>query len=66
MLDNSKHLMFTTQGFPLPADGVGRFAVDLRAEVGDGSGDYRQGFASFNLADPDRRDAHDLQHPLDR
>lgn len=51
MLDNSKHLMFTTRGFALPADGVARFAVELRAEVGDGSGDYRHGFASFNLAD---------------
>lgn len=51
MLDNTKHVIFTTRGFRLPATGVGRFAVDLRAEVGDGSGDYRQGFASFNLAD---------------
>lgn len=51
MLDNSKHLVFATQPFALPADGVARFAVDLRADVGDGSGDYRHGFASFNLAD---------------
>lgn len=51
MLDNTKHVIFSKQGFLLPADGVGRFAVDLHAEVGDGSGDYRQGFASFNLAD---------------
>lgn len=50
-LDNTKHLIFTKQGFRLPADGVGRFVVDLRAEVGDGSGNYRQGFATFTLAD---------------
>jgi len=50
-LDNTKHLILTKQAFRLPADGVGRFAVELRAEVGDGSGDYRQGFASFNLVD---------------
>ena len=40
-LDNSKHVILSKQGFRLPSDGVGRFAVDLRAEVGDGSGDYR-------------------------
>jgi hypothetical protein len=51
MLDNTKHVIFATQGFPLPEDGPARFAVELRADVGDGSGDYRQGFASLNLAD---------------
>ncbi len=50
-LDNTKHLLFSTQGFRLPADGPGRFAVDLRAEVGDGSGDYRHGFATLTVAD---------------
>ena len=50
-LDNTKHLLLSTQAFKLPADGVARFAADLRAVVGDGSGDYRQGFASFTLAD---------------
>lgn len=50
-LDNSKHLLVTKRGFRLPADGAGRFAVDLHAEVGDGSGDYRQGLASFILVD---------------
>lgn len=51
MLDNSKHVVFTTQGFQISADGVGRFAVDLLAENFDPSGDYRHGFASFNVAD---------------
>jgi hypothetical protein len=51
-LDNSKHVVLSKQGFRLPADGVGRFSVDLRAEiVGDGSGDYRQGVAAFILID---------------
>lgn len=50
-LDNTKHLVFSKRGFRLPAEGAGRFAVDLRAEVGDGSGDYRQGFATLTLAD---------------
>jgi hypothetical protein len=51
-LDNSKHVMFTKRGFHLPADGVSRFSVDLRAEiVGDESGDYRQGVAAFILCD---------------
>lgn len=50
-LDNTKHLLREKQVLRLPADSAGRFAVDLRAEVGDGSGDYRQGFASFHLVD---------------
>lgn len=50
-LDNTKHLLLSKQGFRLPADGVGRFAVDLRSDIGDGSGDYRQGLASFVLVD---------------
>jgi hypothetical protein len=51
-LDNSKHVVLSKQGFRLPPDGVGRFSVDLRAEiVGDGSGDYRQGVAAFILID---------------
>lgn len=52
MLDNSKHVIFATRTFPLPADGAARFSVELRAEIlGDGHGDYRHGFASFNVAD---------------
>lgn len=52
MLDNTKHVYVSAQGFRLPADGVGRFSAELRAEVvGDGSGDYRHGFAEFNVAD---------------
>ncbi len=52
MLDNTKHVYVSARGFRLPADGVGRFSAELRAEVvGDGSGDYRNGFAAFNLAD---------------
>jgi hypothetical protein len=51
MLDNTKHVVFATQGFPLPEQGVARFAVELRAAVGDATGDYRQGFASLNVAD---------------
>lgn len=52
-LDNSKHVILSTQGLPIPADGVGRFAVELRAgQVGDGdSGDYRYGVVSFNVVD---------------
>jgi hypothetical protein len=51
-MDNSKHVVLSKRGFHLPADGVGRFSVDLRAEIfGDGSGDYRQGVAAFILID---------------
>ncbi len=50
-LDNAKHLIVTKRGVRLPADDAGRFAVDLHVEVGDGSGDYRQGLASFILVD---------------
>ncbi|MDR0343897.1 MAG: DUF6081 family protein [Nocardiopsaceae bacterium] len=51
-IDNSKHVVLSTQGFRLPEDGVARFSVDLRAEItGDGSGDYRQGVAAFIVID---------------
>jgi hypothetical protein len=51
-LDNSKHVVLPQQSFQLPDHGVGRFSVDLRAEIlGDGSGDYRQGVAAFILID---------------
>jgi hypothetical protein len=50
--DNSKHVVLSKQGLRLPADGVGRFSGDLRAEiVGENSGDYRQGIAAFILVD---------------
>lgn len=52
MLDNSKHVIFATQDFRLPVDGVGRFSVELKAQIlGDGYSDYRHGFASLNVAD---------------
>jgi hypothetical protein len=51
-LDNSKHVIFTTQTFRIPADGIARFSAELRSEVRDESGDYRMGFASFNVVDP--------------
>jgi hypothetical protein len=50
--DNSKHVVLSKHRFRLPADGVGRFSVDLSAEIrGDESGDYRQGVAAFILID---------------
>jgi hypothetical protein len=52
-MDNSKHVVLSSRAFAIPADGVGRFAVDMRvAEAGDGdAGDYRYGVASFNVLD---------------
>lgn len=50
-LDNTKHLVVTTQGFRLPPDGIGCFSVELQAEKFDPSGDYRHGFASFTVVD---------------
>lgn len=52
-LDNTKHVMFTTRGFRVPEHGVARFSAELRSEVRDASrcGDYRYGFASFNVVD---------------
>lgn len=52
-LDNSKHVMFSTEGFSIPEGGVASFSADLRSEICDGShcGDYRYGFASFNVVD---------------
>ena len=52
-LDNCKHVILSTQSFPIPEGGVGRFAVELHAEeVGDGDfGDYRYGIVTFNVLD---------------
>ena len=52
-VDNSKHVILSTRALPIPADGVGRFAVEIHADrVGDGdSGDYRYGVVSFNVVD---------------
>ncbi len=50
-LDNTKHVIFTTRGFHVPEGGVARFSAELRSEVRDVSGDYRQGFACFNVVD---------------
>lgn len=52
-IDNSKHVILSTQSFSVPADGVGRFGVDMRVDkAGDGDdGDYRYGVASFNVLD---------------
>ena len=51
-VDNSKHVVLSKEEFRLPAEGAGRFCVDLRAEIlGGESGDYRQGIAAFILVD---------------
>ncbi|MDQ6751192.1 MAG: DUF6081 family protein [Actinomycetota bacterium] len=50
-LDNTKHLVISTKGFAIPADGARRFSVDLHAENFDASGDYRHGFATLTLVD---------------
>ncbi|MBV9817795.1 MAG: hypothetical protein JOZ07_05530 [Solirubrobacterales bacterium] len=50
-LDNTKHLLFSTRGFPVPAERTAGFSAELRSEVRDQAGDYRLGFASFTLAD---------------
>lgn len=52
MLDNSKHVIFGRRGFRIPADGVGRFSVELDAEIlNEETGDYRLGTAAFIVAD---------------
>jgi hypothetical protein len=52
MLDNTKHVFFSARPFELAPGSVARFATELAVEqVGDGSHDYRMGFASFNVAD---------------
>jgi hypothetical protein len=49
--DNTKHLLFSTRGFPVPDEGTARFSGELRSDVRDPSGDYRLGFASFLIVD---------------
>lgn len=52
LLDNPKHLYFSTESFGLPSHGVARFSVEMAAENVNGQPlDYRDGFAGFVTAD---------------
>lgn len=52
IIDNPKHLVLTTEVFPVPETGVASFAVDMAATSINGDAhDYRDGFAAFNVLD---------------
>ncbi|MBD0863048.1 hypothetical protein IA539_17835 [Gordonia sp. zg691] len=52
IIDNPKHLLFTTKAFELPAVGQSRFSVRMSAEgLNTTAYDYRDGFAAFNVLD---------------
>ncbi len=51
-LDNTKHVIFSTRTFDLPATGPARFETDLAVDhIGGSSGDYRLGVAAFVVID---------------
>ena len=52
MMDNTKHVVFSTRRFEIPPRGRARFRVELSvAEIGDETEDYRLGVAAFNVVD---------------
>jgi hypothetical protein len=52
IMDNPKHLLISTEVFPVPAGGVATFSTDLAAtSLGATPRDYRDGFASMNILD---------------
>ena len=52
ILDNAKHMYFSTRSFAAPAGGTVSFAIDMSATVINGrDGDLYDGFVSFNVLD---------------
>ena len=52
-LDNTKHVIFSTRVFDLPATGPARFEAELAVDhIGGDSGDYRLGVAALVLLEP--------------
>lgn len=52
IMDNPKHLLLSTEGFPVPAGGVATFSVDMAVtSINATPRDYRDAFASMNVLD---------------
>ncbi len=52
ILDNAKHMYFSTRTFAAPAGGAIAFSLDLAATIVNGApGDLYDGFVSFNVLD---------------
>jgi len=52
IIDNPKHLAFSTQAFELPEHGESRFSITMSAlGINTAPHDYRDGFAAFNVLD---------------
>ncbi|MQA13832.1 MAG: hypothetical protein GEV09_06540 [Pseudonocardiaceae bacterium] len=52
IMDNPKHLLLSTESFPVPAGGRASFSLQLAATSRNAAPrDYRDGFASFNVLD---------------
>lgn len=52
IIDNPKHLLFSTQAFEIPASGECCFSVTMTGQgINTVPFDYRDGFAAFNLLD---------------
>ncbi|RTL66045.1 MAG: hypothetical protein EKK42_18890 [Pseudonocardiaceae bacterium] len=52
IMDNPKHLLLSTESFPVPADGSVTISLEIAAtSINATPRDYRDGFASFNVLD---------------
>lgn len=52
IIDNPKHLLFSTRAFEIPATGQCRFSVTMAGQgINTTPHDYRDGFAAFNVLD---------------
>lgn len=52
IIDNPKHLVYSTTAFPLPESGIASFSVKMAVKgIGTTPFDYRDGFAAFNVLD---------------
>jgi hypothetical protein len=59
-IDNAKHLYVARETIPLAAGDVIELVAQMGAEVlGTDSGDYRDGFAAFNVVDEDAQLVYD-------
>ncbi|GAC00905.1 hypothetical protein GONAM_20_00480 [Gordonia namibiensis NBRC 108229] len=67
IIDNPKHLVFTTEAFDVPETGEIRFSVTMAAEGLNATAyDYRDGFAAFNVLDLQGGWVFDLAATSDR
>jgi hypothetical protein len=66
-LDNTKHVIFSTRTFDLPATGPARFEADVAVDhIGGDAGDYRLGVAGFIVIEAGTGKVFDVLATADR